>query len=135
MFNAVSSLSAFAMDCLRSVAQPFTNLRSSARSSLVADRMRLPKAVPVEGLAPYVARNNLVSRTTSMLAAATAAAGGGQAPWGAEESKLEPEGPMGNLCKPRQRMHSDRKSSSCKPNGYAVGVAVVVKRPWRGKRV
>ena len=38
---------------------------------------------------------------------------------------------MGNLCKPPRRIHSERKCSKVKPNGYAFGGDVVVKREDR----
>ena len=95
----------------------------------------LVRALEIPGIPPpYYPEESPVTRKSSyqlrrllLLAAAS--------PGGAEESKFEPEGPMGNLCKPRQRIHSERKSSSCKANGYAYGGDVVVKRTGRGKRV
>ena len=35
---------------------------------------------------------------------------------------------MGNLCKPLQRVHRERKGSSFKPNGYTCGDDVGVRR-------
>ena len=37
-------------------------------------------------------------------------------------------GPMGNLCEPLPRVHREREGSSFKPNGYAFGADVGVRR-------
>ena len=89
--------------------------------------MRLPREDLLEGLPPYLAMNNLVSLTTSLLPAPLLPVASPMGGWvRAEDSKFVPEGPMGDLCKPRKRIHSERTCKSCNANGYAYGGDVVM---------